>query len=473
MSRKSRSKDARDQDAEDLRKFGYAQELFREMGGFSNFAISFSVISILTGVIQLYGYGLQHGGPLVMSLGWWLVSFLTFTVALSMAELASAYPTAGALYHWSSFLGGRMLGWFTACFNTIGQFALLAGIDYGLALLLRGYLAWPDSTTVNCSLYAAILLSHAVLNHLGIRVVAWLNAFSAWYHIAVVLLLVGALMLKGFAQPTSFLLTRHQTDGFSYRYSFTIGLLLAQWTLTGYDASAHVSEETIDPRRRAPWGIFLAVAVSVFFGALMISALTLSIPDLKQAAAFGDNAFAEILRLRLGMGLGNLIVGLVLGAMWLCGLSSLTSASRMLYAFARDKGIPTWRYLSRVSPRYRTPAHAIWTLSALALVLAVWVKLYSAVVSIAVIALYVSYGLPIAAGLYARSQGRWERGPWHLGKWSRLVATVATVWVAAITVVFILPPNEQAGGAMVASAVTLMVIWGGFIRKRFTGPKLA
>src|SRR3954469_9642341 len=104
-----------DKDAEELGKMGYAQELFREMGGFSNFAISFSIISILTGAIQLYGYGLNHGGPLVMTVGWWVVLVFTLTVALSMAELASAYPTAGALYHWSSILGGRALGWFTAC----------------------------------------------------------------------------------------------------------------------------------------------------------------------------------------------------------------------------------------------------------------------------------------------------------------------------------------------------------------------
>src|SRR6266567_340205 len=111
-------------DAQDLKKLGYAQELLRDMGGFSSFAVSFSVISILTGATQLYGYGLQHGGPLQMTLGWLVVSVFTTAVALSMAELASSYPTAGALYHWSSFLGGRGLGWFTACFNTMGQFAI-------------------------------------------------------------------------------------------------------------------------------------------------------------------------------------------------------------------------------------------------------------------------------------------------------------------------------------------------------------
>src|SRR5438445_9533626 len=105
-----------DQDAKDLERLGYVQELLRDMGGFSNFAISFSIISILTGAIQLYGYGLNHGGPLQITMGWLLVSFFTILVSLSMAELASSYPTSGALYHWSSFLGGRAWGWFTACF---------------------------------------------------------------------------------------------------------------------------------------------------------------------------------------------------------------------------------------------------------------------------------------------------------------------------------------------------------------------
>ncbi|MBI3543781.1 MAG: amino acid permease [Deltaproteobacteria bacterium] len=464
---------ASERDAEDLRKMGYAQELFRQMGGFSNFAISFSVISILTGAIQLYGYGLQHGGPLVMTVGWWLVSVFTMSVALSMAELASAYPTAGALYHWSSILGGKAIGWFTACFNTIGQFAILAGIDYGLALLLRGYLKLPPDKSVTMALYAALLLSHATLNHFGIRVVAWLNNFSAWYHIAVVALVLVALLSKGLAQPASFLLTPYSTDSFPYPYSFLLGLLLAQWTLTGYDASAHVCEETIDPRRRAPWGIFLSVAISVVAGAAMISVITLSIPNLPEAAKLGDDAFTGILRMRLGEGLGNAVVGLVLGAMWLCGVSSLTSASRMVYAFARDGGLPWSSGLARVSPKHRTPSNAIWLLAFVALLISVKVELYSAIVSIATIALYVSYGLPIAAGLYARGRGTWStKGPWNLGRLSPVIACVAMLWIVFIIGVFVLPPNEQAGQIMAACTVALTIAWFGFVRSRFPGPRV-
>ncbi|HXS99868.1 MAG TPA: amino acid permease [Elusimicrobiota bacterium] len=461
-----------DQDAADLAKMGYVQELLRGMGGFSSFAVSFSVISILTGAIQLYGYGLQHGGPLQMSVGWLVVSFFTMTVALSMAELASSYPTAGALYHWSSFLGGRELGWFTACFNTIGQFAILAGIDWGLAAFLIPLWGGEPTRAMTLTVFAGLMLSHAVLNHLGIKVVSWLNDFSAWYHMAVVLFVLAVLAMKGFAQPASFLLKFNKSDAYSPTYSFVIGLLLAQWTLTGYDASAHVSEETRDPRRAAPWGIFIAVVVSVVFGFLMLAAITLSIPDLAQATAFGDDALAAVLKLRLGAGMGTALVAAICGAMWLCGLASMTSASRMVYAFSRDGGLPGHAFWARISKRFRTPANAIWGLFGFAMLVAILVKEYSAVLSIAVIALYISYGLPIVARMRARLRGQGgEIGPWNLGRWSSAVAVTAILWIAAICVVFILPPNQQAGQMLAAVFAILLVIWFGWSRKNFSGPK--
>src|SRR5262245_20492730 len=180
-------------DAEQLRRFGYAQQLLREMGGFDSFALSFSIISILTGAVTLYGHGLRFGGPLVMTVGWPLVVIMTMTVAASLAELASAYPTAGALYHWSALLGGPGWGFLTAWQNTLGQFAITAGIDYGLADFLIPMLGLPESREYVVGVYAIVLFSHAVLNHVGVRVVTILNWFSAWYHLAGVVLLVAAL----------------------------------------------------------------------------------------------------------------------------------------------------------------------------------------------------------------------------------------------------------------------------------------
>src|SRR3954465_5971192 len=143
---------------------GYAQQLLRDMGGFANFALSFSIISVLTGAVTLYGHGLKFGGPLQMSIGGPLVALLTLPIAMSLAELASAYPTAGALYHWSSILGGRGAGGLTAWLNTIGQLAITPGSDYGLAEFLAAMFGWSGRKPA-LLLCCAILVSHAALNH--------------------------------------------------------------------------------------------------------------------------------------------------------------------------------------------------------------------------------------------------------------------------------------------------------------------
>src|SRR3954469_10196546 len=203
---------AMDRDTEQLQRMGYAQQLPRDMGGFANFALSFSIISVLTGAVTLYGHGLKYGGPREMLFGWPLVTALTLSIAASLAELASAYPTAGALYHWSARLGGRGAGFFTAWLNTIGQFAITAGIDYGLAEFLAAMLGWTGRPRT-LALCAAILTSHAALNHLGVRLVARLNDLSAWVHIGGVAVLVGALAWFAPHQPMEFLLTHNTAEG--------------------------------------------------------------------------------------------------------------------------------------------------------------------------------------------------------------------------------------------------------------------
>jgi amino acid transporter len=468
-----------DRDAEQLRKLGYAQQLLRDMGGFANFALSFSIISILTGAVTLYGNGLRFGGPVQMFLGWPLVTLFTLTIAASLAELASAYPTAGALYHWSSRLGGRAAGFFTAWLNTIGQFAITAGIDYGLAEFLAAMLGFRareptlSSRAPTLLICGVILLSHAALNHLGVRLVARLNDLSAWVHVAGVAILVGALAALAPHQPAQFLLERHAAGGHGFPYSFAVGLLLACWTFTGYDASAHVSEETRDPTRNAPWGIFLSVAVSGVAGWALLLAVTLSIGDLDAAAA-ADNPFIFVLQGALGARLGNALVCVAMAAMWFCGLSSVTSNSRMLFAFARDGGLPFSRQLSSVSPRFSSPHVAVWTSAAAALAVALWSDAYEAMGALSVIALYASYGLPIFFGLRARRDGRGlAPGPWNLGRGSALVNLVAIAWIALAAVLFVLPPNQLAGETLAGLIAALALYWRYHMRARFKGPPIA
>jgi amino acid transporter len=461
-------------DEAELRRFGYAQQLRRGMSAFGNFALSFSVISILTGGVSLYGYGLTLGGPIEMAVGWPLVSVMTLLVALSLAELASAYPTAGALYHWATILGGPRIGWWTAWLNLIGQVAVVAGVDYAFAELLCDVLQLPDTKPNVLLLYVAVLLSHGLLNHVGIRVVTVLNELSAWYHLVGTALLVAALALWAPLQPLSFLTRRFvgpASNGVVYPFAYAclVGLLQAQWTFTGYDASAHVAEETKGAQQAAPRGIVNAVWVSGIVGWIMLIVITLAIGDLNAAAA-ASNPFTFVIRNALGARLGNALGWMVIGAMWFCGLSSVTSNSRMLFAFARDGGPPGAAWLARVSERHRTPANAVWLCVATAFLLALWSRAYAVIVSISTIGFYVSYGIPILLALRARRLGWLERGPWHIGRWSTVVNATALAWIGIITVLFMLPPNLRTGLTFAVAVMLLGIYDLAWARRHFAGP---
>lgn len=462
--------DAKD-DAQELGKLGYAQELFRTMGGFSNFAISFSIISILTGAVTLYGHGLKMGGPAQMSLGWPLVTLFTLAVVCSMAELASALPTSGAMYHWSCKLGGKGWGWFTAWFNIIGQIAAIAGIDYGCATFLTPLLGLEATTNNLLLVYGAILLTHALINHFGIRLVAWLNDFSVTVHIIGVIVIVGALLLFAPKQPASFFFARitHNESGWSYWWAFIIGLLQAMWTFTGYDASASVSEETVDPRRRAPWGMVMAVAVSSVVGYLLLIALTLSIKDIPSVLGHPPEVVA-ILVGALGERAGTAFSALAAMAMWFCGLSAVTWSSRVIYAFARDEGMPASRVWRHVSPKHLTPAPAIWLCAIAAFLALVYSGAYAVVTAISTIGLYISYILPV--WLHWRSGSKLERGPWHLGNYSRALNVVAILWVIFLCVILCLA-DAKTWQSILAVSVILALWYAMYERRHFHGPEWA
>ena len=476
------SQDQLTEDARDLRGLGYAQELFRTMGGFSNFAISFSIISILTGAVTLYEHGLAMGGPAEMALGWPLVSVFTLAVALSMAELASALPTSGTMYHWASRLGGKSWGWFTAWFNLAGQLSALAAIDYGCALFVTPLLGLPTTREWLLLVYAAILISHALINHFGIRLVAWLNDFSVTVHVVGVIVIVGALLFFAPKQPAGFFFARvtSNSEGWPYWWAFTVGLLQAQWTFTGYDASASVSEETVDPRRRVPWGIVMAVVVSSVVGYLLLIALTLAIRDIPSVLnardANGNDipAVIAILVGALGERVGSLFTGLAAMAMWFCGLSAVTWSSRTIYAFARDDGLPGSTWWRRVSTKYLTPAPAVWLSVLVAAVATLSGGAYAVVTSISVIGLYFSYIIPVYLALRVRgTAAEPRRGPWHLGRLGWAINLVAVFWVLFIAIILSIPDNMRAGKTMLGLTILLGIWYAASERHRFGGPAWA
>ncbi len=460
-------------DEAELARLGYGQELLREMGGFSNFAMSFSIISILTGILTTFSDALGPGGPRGIGLGWLLVSAGTLVVALAMAELASAFPTAGALYHWSALLGGPAFGWFTAAFNLLGQFTIVAAIDYGLSRELGALLGIRP-----LALFAAVLATHAAINAVSTRAVAKLNDLSALVHVLGVAILVVALVAFAPKHPLGFLAEARTTrpDG-NTSLGFANALIMGMFTFTGYDASAHMSEETHDPARRAPVGILSSVIVSAVAGYALAASLTLAVPDLASASA-DDHAALHVLRHALGPRAGSAGMALALVAMWFCGLSRITSASRTLYAFARDGGPPFARGLRQVHATARTPVPAILVVALAAFAFVAIASLlrdrvFALTVQVATMGLYVSYGTPIALGALARHRGLWRRsGPFSLGRMGLPVAWLASAWALGVLVVCSLPPNAAAGAVLAGALASLGLFWHLFVRKRFKGPPL-
>ncbi len=480
-------------DEEILHRLGYAQELRRRMSGFSNFAVSFTIISILSGCMTLYGYAMATGGPVEASWGWPFVGIMTLMVGLSMAEVCSSFPTAGGLYYWSAKLAkrnGAAWSWFTGWFNFLGQVAITAGIDFGAAFFINAWLnlvfGTPTYRWVTILIYAIVLFVHGMLNQFGIRLVALLNDVSVWWHILGVLLIVALLaFVPSHHQSASFVFTKivNLTGWHSSLYVVLLGLLLAQYTFTGYDASAHMTEETHDASTKGPRGIVMSIVVSLFAGWILLLGLTFAIQHYSaEVASSTGEPPVQIFIDALGPTTAKLLLLVVIGAQLFCGMSSVTANSRMIYAFSRDGALPGSQIWHRVNKRTRTPTNAIWLAVVGALILGLpylWNSTaYAAVTSIATIGLYVAYVTPTLLRL--RLGDSFQRGPWHLGRWSYLVGWIAVTWVVIITILFMLPtvsPITVGNFNYTIVAVIVVIGFAGIYwlvsaKNWFTGPRV-
>jgi amino acid transporter len=478
-------------DAANLHKMGYAQELSRRMGGFSNFAVSFSIICILAGGITSFQVGFSSGGGFTAIIGWIVGSVFALIVGLSMAQIASAYPTAGGLYHWSSILGGRGWGWATAWFNMLGLIFVIASVNVGVYNLFVGLIlgnifgmntsAWGfEQQTIAVVL---ITLSQGLFNHFGIRLTTKLIDFSG-YLIMVVALALTLAMLYGTAHlDLSRLVTFHNNSGApggnvvpasnSPFYLFLLALLYPLYTITGFDGSAHTSEETIDARRNVPKGMLNAIIWSAVFGLVMACTFILAMPDPIKAAADGGNVILNLLAaLPVNPYLKDLLyIGIVL-ANYLCALAGLTSTSRMVYAFARDGGLPGHKILRHVSLSHRSPVAAIWLTAILAVAATLYSPAFAALAAGCAMFLYISYTMPIAAGLFAEGKSWTEFGPFRLGMFSKPLALISLLGGFAIIYIGTRPPNDILDNYFIGLIVLLLVIWFGVARKRFPGPPI-
>ncbi|CAF4987677.1 unnamed protein product, partial [Rotaria sp. Silwood1] len=363
-----------DSDALRLQSLGYKQELSRNFNRLTNYGVALSVVSVSSGLSSLFLYGMVTGGPVVMVWAWVFVAILTVCVTLSMAEICSSYPTSGGLYYWSGILVPKgykpIASWFTGWFNLIGQFAVTAAIDFGLALLVASVvsvglnLQWSPRPFHIVLINLGIVFTHGLCNSMGPRFLSWLTHVSVWWQLFAPIIVSLALLIgmKTGHQTASFVFTKFEnyTDWSSIGYVVLIGLLQAQYCLSGYDAAAHMTEETRKADVAGAWGMIGAVVVSAITGWLFLIAFFFGIHDYEATVnSLTGFPMTQILLDNFSKQLTIFFMCLILVACWFCGLASVTANSRMIYAFSRDHAMPGSRWWHQIHPRLACPLNAV------------------------------------------------------------------------------------------------------------------
>ena len=518
------------EDERRLAELGYKQELNRNWSGFSNFAISFSIISILAGCFTTFGQAWNNGGPIAISLGWPLISAFILIIGFCMSELVSAYPTSGGIYWWASKLGGAKAGYYTGWLNLIGLLAVIASVAYGCATFFDlAFSTISDSWAEGYSLervfimFIVVLLLVGILNIFSGHLMAVMNNVSVWWHVfgaaAVVLILI-------FLPPTHMsvadvftmrvnnsagLAGGETSGGFFWFMVLPLGFLLTQYTITGFDASAHLSEETQGAADGAAKGIWRSIFYSAIGGWILLLSFLFAVQDAEGVTA-GGGGVAVIFAQALDAKWAFAVLMIASIGQFFCSTACMTSTSRMFFAFSRDGAVPGAKLWAKLS-KNQVPANAV----VVSMVIAVLITLpalvkvnigseeapiivptaFYAVVSVAVIGLYLAFAIPIY--LRWRKGDAFEQGPWNLGTKWKWMAPIAVLEIIIISIYFIMPTTPMGtpgflrwingspsaeelpfewkfvNYAPILTGGALILLWIGWhlsAKKWFTGPKM-
>ncbi|KAF9188393.1 hypothetical protein BGZ51_000639 [Haplosporangium sp. Z 767] len=444
-----------------LASLGYKQNMKRQFTGLQNFGFTLTNSSVLIGIIPLFGFGLKTGGPVVAVWGWLLVAFFVMFIGLGMAEICSTFPTAGGLYFWTAKLGGPkwgpMFSWYEAWFNMLGQVAGCSGSVLAAALFMNTLISIWEPTYVPSGkkdfyIMAALMITAGLVNTAGGRALKIASLVSVFVHIfgtivIIIVVLAGAPKL----QSAEFVFTEFR-DYTGYTTSsnaspvlvFMLGLLQSQWSMLGYDASAHMSEETEKSYVNGPRGILMSIFASVMIGLGLALALTFGIQNYEDTKDSPFGAAPQIFLDCAGMKGGSVFIFIVVFAGFLCGVATVASNSRMLYAFARDGGLPFSPFWTVLNKRTQMPLRLVWLSVVVVIILALpslgSTATLSAISGISIIGFTTSYAIPILLRITVGAPHFVQR-EFNLGRFSKPIGWVACIWTAFIFCIFNIPQS--------------------------------
>jgi amino acid transporter len=434
-------------DAENLQKFGYKQELKRTMGGFSSFAISFSLISVLTGIYANFNFGFsQIGGAIVWS--WLLVGLGQFMVALVMADLSNHFPISGYGYQWASRLINPHIGFFVGWFLLIQFITGFPGTSQALAVTLST-LTGGETYGWTVSLITLFIISLVTLIHLyGIRLVSFVNDLGVYFELAGVTVLILALgfvwMAAGFVNTENLFnsvnVISKNSGGFS---AFALSLLLGAWCMTGFEAAADMAEETYSPQKHVPKAVILSQLSAAISGFILLVLLVLMAGDIGEMQD-KDNALISILVNALGTRITVALVIVIMISIFACAVASMATATRLLFSMCRDKILPFSHYLSIVNEKRQTPQAAtllIWLGSAIIIIMFRRIEI---ITSVGALAAYLGYSGIMYSALASKKNLNNQDG-FTLGKWRKPVQGISLIWTLTVVAALSFPETEIPG----------------------------
>jgi amino acid transporter len=463
-------------DEQVLERFGYRQELKRSLGYFSAFALSFSVISVTTGLFANYGSGLQIGGPAFIWT-WLIVGAGQFLVALVFAQLARQIPLSGYAYQWTRQLAGERLAWWAGWIMIVQFIAGMSGVCYAMANYLVPYLGLAETNLNVVLTTVAILFTISLINHFGIRLASLVNDFSVGAEIlgtvSIGLLLLAVALIRK-THPVGFLFSHPaQPSGLAYLPAFASSALMSAWTIGGFEAAANVAEETHMPQQRVPMAIILSELASVFLGFPVLIGFTLAIPSLAIASTH-STPLLYIMEHYFPPYVTDAAMLLVFISIFACALANVTTLTRMVWAMARDGQLPGSAWLARISV-HKVPANAIWTVALIAAAFTSWAKVEVVITGVCTLLMYIVYGIVVAAALWAASRiSKAQILVEHAGEpapalgpstvqgtlqVSRPLCVAALVWILFLLAVISVPRSAWINSIASAAALGVGACW--------------
>ncbi|KAJ5808576.1 hypothetical protein N7474_009845 [Penicillium riverlandense] len=492
----------RDDDELLLARIGYKQELRREFSKWSTVSYAISILGVLGSVPATFGSPLAAGGPATAVWCWLIGSCMAMCIGSSVAELVSAYPTAGGMYFVTKHVVPAdqvpIFSWIQGWCNLLGQTAGVSSVAYTISQMLLACVSMNSDLVDGKYSYTptaleTVLVSIGLLCIIGIicslttktlhRIILW---FAPINMTATVCICIALLYLTPDKQPASWVFT-HFTDGSGWGskvFSFFLGFLSVAWTMTDYDGTTHMSEETHDAAIRGPVAIQTAVLVSGVFGWLLTVSMCFCLTDFESILKSPTGLPAAQIFLNAGGKRGGTAMwAFAILVQFFTGCSAMLADTRMAYAFARDEALPFSKFISKVNPMTHTPVNAVWFVVffsvALNCIAIGSTQTATAIFSVTAPALDISYVSVILAHQIYKTKVKFIEGPFTLKKWGTPINYVAIVWVMFISTILFFPSQIPVTTANMNYAVCVaafiaafaLIWWWLTARGNYTGPQ--